>query len=182
MSNIDYAARKNPEAYKPLLDAEFAKLVELVGGDKAEVQKHLDSIDTEGCRPWDYLTSGINATKKIIFTEKLQEALGYSWTKHLWQAGDQYTCFGGMSEDDFEQDPDDFETNYIIGEYYPEESHEALQQDDFWGGSDADVVGLWSKDAITKIFRAHMEGFWILGEDPVDFFQKEVGTILSKSK
>lgn len=39
MTDIDYAARKNPNVYKPLLDAEFAKLAEIAGTDLGRCKK-----------------------------------------------------------------------------------------------------------------------------------------------
>ncbi|MBW2703622.1 MAG: hypothetical protein JRF33_22630 [Deltaproteobacteria bacterium] len=182
MTEIDYGARKAPEVYKPLFDAEFAKLAELAGADLAAVQKLLDEIKLEGRGPWGYLTGGVSATAALLFNDKLKDALGYTWVRQLWEPSDQFAMFGGMTEDEVERDPDDYDTNYIVAEYYPEESREALAEDNYWGGGDADVVGLWVKDGVAKVYHAHMEGFWILGEDPVDFLQKEVAKILGKDK
>lgn len=146
------------------------------------MQKKLDEIKLEDRGPWGYLTEGISTTSALLFNEKLKKAMGTAWIRQLWEPSDQYAVFGGNTEDEVEQDEDDYDTNYIIAEYYPEEAHEALEQDNYWGGSDADVLGLWVKDGIAKVYHAHIEGFWILAEDPVDFFQKEVAKILQEAK
>jgi hypothetical protein len=177
MNDIDYEARKQPEAYKPLFGAAFAELGRFAGADLEAVQAALDGIDTTGMGPWGYLLAAASATKPLVFNDKVKEALGFRWGRQLWEPSD-IPVFGGMTEDEVERDPDDYETNYIVAEYYPEEAHEALEQDYFWGGSDADVLGLWIKDGIAKVFHAHMEGFWILGEDPIDFFEKIVAQIV----
>ncbi len=64
----------------------------------------------------------------------------------------------------------DFNDDYI--EYYPEESHEFLEQENFFSISGADVVGWWETATGTIYCHAHMEGFWILEETPFDFIHK----------
>lgn len=174
MSAIDYESRKKPAVYKPLIDTELQKIAEIAGADAGAVQAELDAVDLEGRGPWGYLTAAAKATTDLLFTDEVRRKLAGNWAAALWEPPQQYTCYGGPTEDDVERDPDDYETNYIVAEYYPEESHEALAQDNYWAGADADVMGIWQKDGIAKVFHAHMEGFWILGEDPVDFIQKAV--------
>ena len=65
-----------------------------------------------------------------------------------------------------------FENDDFDLEYYPEESHECLSQYNYIGGADADVIALWQREDRTSVCHAHVEGFWILGEDPVDYIEK----------
>jgi hypothetical protein len=114
------------------------------------------------------LSLALQATRELLVTPKLAELAKGEWFLPLLR-GDEYTghVLAGKHSDDFDDpvvlDPDD----------YPDEARPALKQSYFIGGSDADVVLLWrQKDATHAICHAHPEGFWILGQDAIDFAER----------
>jgi hypothetical protein len=184
MAEVDYEARKRPEVYKPLYGAAFAELARFAGADLEAVQAGLDGIDATQMGPWGYLLAAVSATRPLVFTDKVQEALGSRWARQLWEPSNNPPELSLPRDEDEVEDEDgpdlfnEWETERIVAVDYPEKAQEALAQDFFWGGSGADVLGIWQKDGIAKVFHAHYEGFWILGEDPVDYFEKVVAQIV----
>lgn len=172
--SIDYTSRNKPEVFKPLIDAELLKLAKYNGADIGKTEKILATVDPKKMGAWGYLTSAIDATRSMVYEGKVAENLGFSWSHQLFEQDmERFPFFAGETENDVPEDLD-FSENPIVLEYYPKESHEALRQDMFVGGADADVIGLWRVEDRTRVFHAHMEGFEILGEDPVDYLQRIV--------
>lgn len=168
----------DPTIYKPLIDAEFRNLAEILKVDLVSVQNKLDLIDPKSCGAWRYLLQAIEQTRTLLVSPEFKKMLQSNMLRDLWFPTDQYACFGGYTANYDDYNSDDYDVNYIFSEYYPEEAHEALAQENYWGGADADVFGLWTTENKTKVYHAHMEGFWILGEDPADFLKKAVEHII----
>ncbi|AWV91253.1 hypothetical protein [Bradymonas sediminis] len=175
---MDYAARKTPEIYKPMIDAALLRLARVAGADDEAVSVTLADLKVEpGTGPWGYLTqAAIPAIRSSLTTEALQTALGpYSWNFSLLKGtlADNLQAFDYVeTQDEVEIDYEDPWGSPVVLEYYPEESHECLRQVNYIGGSDADIIALWRRADRTSICHAHMEGFWILGEDPIDWIEK----------
>jgi hypothetical protein len=172
---IDYAARRRPEIFKPLVDAALSRIAAV------DARTFTPPAAVEpGTGPWGYLEAAVAAGRADLTTLAVGNALGeHSWGHRflLGKLAEHLTAFeaveteeeaaGGDDEEDF--DP---EGRPIVLAYYPEESHECLRQGHFVGGADADVIALWQRADRTSVCHAHMEGFWILGEDPVDFIER----------
>ncbi len=151
----DYAHRTDPSVFKPLIDAALLEIARKGGGDVEAVQKELDALDaTQYRRQWSYLMRALSRTRTHLLTDKVLQAPNH-WFDHFLE-GNHY-------------DTRDKDVDSII-EYYPERAQEALRQENLVGGYDADIIGLWKRDdGHESVYHAHMEGFWILGEDTIDF-------------
>lgn len=167
----DYRARQKPEQFKPLIDAALARLASLSGAalTLAEV--------SEGTGPWGYLTEAIAQNRAALTGPKVRAALGeHTWydqflTGHL---ADNLNAGSVIdSEDDLDPEDDyDPDAAPVVLAYYPAAAHACLRQELFIGGADADLFALWPREDRTSVCHAHMEGFWILGEDPIDFIER----------
>ena len=152
---MNYEERKQPNVYKPLIDEALIRIVEATGGDVDEARQALDEVEHDGTS-FEYLNDhAVPAVSSFVDLEVVQERIPHRWGKSLLEGK--------------------FEAGTMLFpniEFYPEDSKEFLHQQNFIGGYDADVVGLWDRDDRQSICHAHMEGFWILGEDAIDFVEK----------
>ncbi len=168
---MDYAKRQQIETYRPLIDDALLRIVETTGGDREEGTAALQAIDhKEG--PWGYLNKAVQAVRPAINMETIDEVLPHNWVtgflKGRWENAEIPFSYVETAD---QVEPGTFMRPLIL-EYYPEESHECLKQRTYVGGGDADIIALWRRDDRTSVCHAHMEGFWILGEDPTDFIEK----------
>jgi hypothetical protein len=169
----DYAARRRPEIFKPLVDAALSRIA-AVGGRAFTRPAAVES----GTGPWGYLDAAVAAGRADLTTVAVGKALGeHSWGHQflLGKLAEHLTAVEAVeTEEDAAGDDDEegFGGRPIVLAYYPEESHECLRQGNFVGGADADVIALWQRADRTSVCHAHMEGFWILGEDPIDFIER----------
>ncbi len=174
---IDYRARKNPDVFKPLIDVALSRIAR-VGGRSFTPP---DAVEA-GTGPWGYLNAAAAAGRSSLTSEAVAKALGeHSWSHQflLGKLAEHFTSYdvveteaeasGGGGEDDEDFGSDD---RPVVLEYYPKESWECLRQGNFIGGADADVFALWQREDRTSVCHAHMEGFWTLGEDPVDYIER----------
>lgn len=172
---IDYVARKQPAVFKPLIDAALERIAK-VGGRAFTPPGSV----APGTGPWGYLTTVVAAAKDDLTSEAVRSALG----EHSWSVAflggtlaEHFTSYDVVEteedarggDDDEDWDP---EARPVVLAYYPEESRECLRQGNFVGGADADVFALWQRADRTSVCHAHMEGFWILGEDPADYIER----------
>lgn len=167
---MDYAKRKEIDVYRPMIDAALIRIVNATDGDEAQAQSALDAVDHDA-GPWGYLKNAVNAARDSIGMEAIEEVLPHDWAtsflRDTWSSGEYpFSCVDSEADVDPMAIP-----RPVVLEYYPEESHECLRQQNYVGGADADILALWRREDRTSICHAHMEGFWILGEDPVDFIE-----------
>ena len=167
---MDYAKRNEIDVYRPLIDAALLRIVRATDGDEEQAHAALDAVEHDA-GPWGYLNKAVNAVRDSIDMDAIEEVLPYAWAtsflRDTWSSG-EYPMYCVDSEDDV--DPMDFPRPVVL-QYYPEEAHECLGQQIYVGGGDADIIALWKREDRTSICHAHMEGFWILGEDSVDFIE-----------
>lgn len=172
---IDYHARKQPAVYKPLIDAALDRIAK-VGGRTFTPPESI----APGTGPWGYLTTAVAVGKDDLTTGAVRAMLGeYHWSYRflLGRLAEHLTAFETVETEEDAQGGDDDEDwdpdgRPIVLAYYPEEARACLRQENFVGGADADVFALWERDDRTSVCHAHMEGFWILGEDPVDYIER----------
>jgi hypothetical protein len=173
---IDYAARRRPEIFKPLVDAALSRIA-AVGGRTFTPPAEVEA----GTGPWGYLDAAVTAGRADLTTVAVANALGeHTWNHQflLGKLAEHFTSYDVVETEedaaggDDEEEDFGFEGRPVVLSYYPEESHECLRQAHFVGGADADVIALWKRADRTSVCHAHMEGFWILGEDPVDFIER----------
>jgi hypothetical protein len=168
---MDYAKRNEIEFYRPLIDDALIRIVKVSDGDVEQAQAALDAVEHDA-GPWGYLNKATAAVREIIDMDNIDEVLPYDWVTGFLQGrwdNAEIPMYCVDSYDDV--DPHDFMMPVVL-EYYPEESHECLQQQFYVGGGDADIIALWKREDRTSVCHAHMEGFWILGEDPADFIER----------
>lgn len=184
---MKYKERTKPEIFKPLIDGAWVEMAEIVGADQGKVRDVLNKIPLESLQDGNstsfrYLKVTAGNLRGIIFTEKAEALLRNTWFKHIIREPvNEPPVYGGETEDEFNAEDASEDDNPVFLEHYPEESHEALRQNLYIGGYDADVLGLWSTESGVKIFHAHPEGFWILGEDAIDWLTKTVEEIRSRT-
>lgn len=165
--------RTTPAVYKPLIDSALQKFARHAGKSPAELAKKLDALDVRDLGPWGYLMQALESARPLLLSAHARERLRGDWFLSFLTNDNANnnppTGLAGDCSDGDEYD-DSFE-NLISLEYYPEEAREGLAQEHFVGGTDADVIFLW-KGELTKVCHAHPEGFWILGDDPIDFVER----------
>jgi hypothetical protein len=170
---IDWETRKQPEIYKPLIDEALLRIARASGGDEAKTSEILEAQAPDG-GPWTYLNDVVPEVRDSIVTDALSEVMQGQWAFQFLEGTiDRYleTWDYVESADDYQPDPMSMGGMPVILEYYPEESHECLRQCHYIGGADADIIALWDREDRTSVCHAHMEGFWILGEDPADYIE-----------
>ncbi|MFP4599716.1 MAG: hypothetical protein ACLFVJ_15770 [Persicimonas sp.] len=168
VDTIDWKARKEPETYKPLIDDAILRIARAAGADEEAIGATLEEQSpTRG--PWDYLTDVVGKVRDDLVTDELRDARPWFFS-FLDGTFDRYleTYYCVETQADAGSDPFD---RPLVLEYYPEEAHECLRQETYVGGADADIYALWNRGNRYSVCHAHMEGFWILGEDPTDFIE-----------
>lgn len=169
---VDYSERKKPDVFKPMIDEALMRIARAVGADEDAVASKLADLDPEG-GPWNYLSrESTPAVRDLLVNDTLREVMPYDrGTKLLDNTLDQHLEAFDWVETEADVEPDAWSRPVVL-EYYPEESLECLRQGMYVGGADADIIALWDRGDRHSICHAHMEGFWILGEDPVDWIEK----------
>lgn len=167
-ATVDWEARKKPENYKPLIDAALLRIAHAAGADEAAVKATLEEQSpTKG--PWNYLTNVLKEIREDLLTDELRDARPWGMS-FLDGTIDEHLEAFSCVETQADVSPDPFDRPVVL-EYYPEEAHECLRQQIYIGGADADIFALWNRGDRYSVCHAHMEGFWILGEDPSDYIE-----------
>lgn len=160
----DYVARRDASVFKPSIDAAMLRIARHAGREN-EVRAALDALVVpSGTGPWGYFLLTLDAVKN----------LGLDQAAPVGTWGDYF--FSGQHRDyvphSTERDEED-DGNWLSLGDYPREAIPALKQKLYVGGYDADVVMLWARtDGRHTVCHAHPEGFWILGQDPIDFVER----------
>ena len=150
----DFENRKDPAIYRPRINEALLRIVKATNGDVNAARDALDTIKYEGTS-WGYLNDkAVPLVSEFINLKIVNEKIPYSWGKALLEQ-----TLG-------------VPTAYPEIEYYPEEAIACLEQENYIGGYDADIIALWDRGDRESICHAHMEGFWVLGEDAIDFVEK----------
>ena len=159
---MDFAARRSANVYKPLIDDALARIAGATGGDKAAIGTALASVPAVDSQ-WTYLVAALDAIRDRLVTDGLEAKLENDWFVTI------------------AKEPRQDDLPFVESEYYPEESHAFLEEEDYVAGEDADVVGLWTRrGGHQSLCHAHMEGFWILGRDVAEFVEWTAATAEGK--
>lgn len=183
---MDYAARKLPEIFKPLIDAALLRIAHAAGADTNAVQERLDELvpklglnvlhKRDTSRPWHYLRyQATPAIADLILTDRFNEALGHHYTTSLLNgAFGEYLETADWVTTKEELDDERYWDSYpVVLEYFPPESHECLKQGYYVDGVDGtEVLALWDRGDRHSVCRVLRQGFFILGEDSVDWIEK----------
>ncbi|MCH2043612.1 MAG: hypothetical protein MK212_05680 [Saprospiraceae bacterium] len=174
---MNYTTRLSPEVYKPIVDNLLIKFSQYLTTDTNALKKILAELIAEGSS-WEYTLEALKKTRPYIYTEVVQSKLQYEWGNTLLSSNKEEE---EDEEEDWDEDEEeDWDINDVDLNDYPEESHEAIQQETFWVCEDADITGIWKQaNEVEKIYHAHMEGFWILGEDAIDFLEKSIQKVMT---
>lgn len=174
-STSELQARKKASVFKPLIDEAILKIAAWAGVDTDRVESILDSLNANRYSPFEYLYTAMRKVKSVLFIERVEAQMKFGSAKYLFNNPEQQHLYVGESEYDY--DPADLEAEdyAVILENYPDKAHAALKQNHFWGGHNADVMGIWvTKEGIERVFHANATTFTILGEDAIDFIEKIV--------
>lgn len=168
--------RTSPEVFKPAIDAALVRIARVAAADADAVQRALAGL-REG-RAFPYLLGALHALRGLVDVDRLRAAGAGTWLLYFLEGKDaRYEGHflepeGAGFEDELGQ------ASPIRLEFYPEQAHAALRHQDFVGGQDADVVGLWRlPDGREAIYHAHPEGFSLLGDDAIDFVEREAARL-----
>jgi len=165
--------------FKGPIDDALLALCAFSEGDLEAFRAGLDGIDTEGAGPWWYLNEGMRIGRVHVDGARLEAAGVNGWFLYFLK-GDAETasipdsCVASEEEvEDWYHSDDRWGDRAPLAlSRYPAEAHAALRQEHYFGGYDADIVGLWRKDSHLYVYHAHPEGFWLLAKSPVDFVQQ----------
>ncbi len=174
-STSELQARKKASVFKPAIDESILKIATWAGVDTDRVESLLDSLNANRYSAFEYLYTAMRKVKSVLFIERVEAQMKFGWSKYLFNNPEQQHLYVGESEYDY--DPSDLEAEdyAVVLENYPDKAHAALKQNRFWGGHNADVVGIWvTKEGIERVFHANAAAFNILGEDAIDFIEKIV--------
>ncbi len=187
--------KNTAEYYKPLIDEAILQLVKYNEGQVEEAREILKGLKTntivemendffntasqEGFLKFmeenaseisalGYLKKSMYKLKKYLNDGKLKPKLENEWINVLFEPGRYF--------DDSEESIQEIRDNLVL-KNYPQEGWEALQQEDYLVVEDADFLGVWKRSGRESIYHAHPEGFWVLGDDPVDWIEKVVSKV-----
>lgn len=162
----DYAARREPAVFKPLIDAALLRIARKASCDD-EAARVLGALETQpGGGPWTYLLEASSKLRPLGLAQTVRKG---EWA-HYFLAGEHESYQGHTTHRD---DDDDGSIPYVNLRHYPAEARAALKQGNFVGGYDADVIAMWRRsDGRYSPCHAHPEGFWLLGQDAIDFAER----------
>lgn len=162
----DPAARREPSVFKPLIDAALLRIGKKAGVED-ELVKLLGSLEAPpGGGPWTYLMDAIRAAQPLGLAKVVPNG---EWA-HYFLSGEHESYEGHTTHRD---EDDDGSISFVNVRNYPREARPALRQGHFVGGYDADVIAMWRRaDGRYSPCHAHMEGFWLLGQDAIDFIER----------
>lgn len=179
MSHQDEVARHHaPDLYRPLIDAELLRLVELAGASREEALRALADLDASALDAWHYLQAAVRTLRPLIWHDRLRERLRGSWGFALFEPGDDVPFSCVETADELPPDDENLGVQPVVIERYPIEAHEALRQEHYWAGnSDGTVVGVVHDGSVARIYYAHPDRFELLGHDAVEFIQRVVAAV-----
>jgi hypothetical protein len=163
---FDAAARREPSVFKPLIDAALLRIGRKAGVDE-DLATLLGGLDVPpGGGAWTYLLEALRAAQPLGLAKTVPDG---EWA-HYFLSGEHESYAGHTTHHD---DDDDGSISYVNLRDYPREARPALRQGHFVGGYDADVIAMWRRaDGRYSPCHAHVEGFWLLGQDPIDFIER----------
>jgi hypothetical protein len=165
--------RSRPQHFKPLIDKSIEKIAAWAGVDTKKIQSVLSLLSAQRYSGFEYLYNAMRKVKPLIFIEKVETRLTFGWSKHLFNNPEQEHIYVGETIYDYDEADLESEQYAIVLEDYPKAAHAALKQNTFWGGSGAEVAGVWTnRDGVETIYVASPKKFEILAEDAVDFIEK----------
>lgn len=162
----DYAARREPGVFKPLIDGALLRIGRKVGVDD-KLSLVLGALEAPpGSGPWTYLMAAITAARPLGLDKAIRDG---EWAHYF--LGGQHESYEGHTT--YRDEDDDGSVPYVNLRHYPAEARPALKQGTFVGGYDADVIALWRRaDGRYSPCHAHPEGFWLLGQDAIEFVER----------
>jgi hypothetical protein len=165
--------RSRPQNFKPLIDKSIEKIAAWAGVDTKKIQSVLSLLSAQRYSGFEYLYNAMRKVKPLIFIEKVEIRLTFGWSKHLFNNPEQEHIYVGETIYDYDEADLESEQYAIVLEDYPKDAHAALKQNTFWGGSGAEVAGVWTnREGVETIYVASPKKFEILAVDAVDFIEK----------
>jgi hypothetical protein len=167
---IKWKDRNKPEVFKPLIDFELVEMASLNGHMQDIVRPKIEAV-----RALDYTNIGylIHICRNIAAwcykgnVESIMKEYAL-WSINLFESPDEVPVLAKPSQNG---SSDYFFQNVVFPERYPKKARAALMDGLFIGGGNGDVLGVWNKDGINKIYVAFPDAFEILANDPVEWIQ-----------